>query len=199
MNLNHHVLRVALLLASAILVSGCQGGAPEGSGFLSSYEEMDSHPDHAHAYRWLHPEADLLPYDMLMFDPVEYRPMPDSNMEGLTDAEVRQATTRYRTILTETLEPYYDIAKKPGPHVLRVRAAVTDLVPASAGHMGGVAMEVEITDSVTGRRLGCAMDRIDGSHRGTAAASPRWRAVDGAYHEWADRLLAFMNRRGSVR
>ncbi len=49
------------------------------------------------------------------------------------------------------------------------------------------------------RWLVCAMERIDGSHRGTAAASPRWRAVDGAYHEWADRLLAFMNRRGPGR
>jgi hypothetical protein len=194
MRFAHRLVACCVVAALALSAVGCRQSPPEGSGFLASYDDLESHPQHADAFRWLKPGSDLRPYDMLLFDPVEYRPMPGSNMEGLTPEVVRKATERYRAILTKTLEPYYDIAKDAGPHVLRVRAAVTDLVPAATGHRGGVAMEVEIIDSVSGDRLGCAMDRIDGSDRGGASVPARWRAVDGAYHEWADRLLSFMNR-----
>ena len=64
------------------------------------------------------------------------------------------------------------VVDKPGPDVLRVRAAITDIIPANPlinatailavglpVDMGGAAMEAEFLDSMTNEPLGSVVDK----------------------------------------
>ena len=49
-----------------------------------------------------------------------------------------------------------------------------------------------LSNSVTGETLMRVVSRIEGSERGTEA-KPEWQAVEGAFYEWADRMLTFLD------
>ena len=113
----------------------------------------------------------------------------------------------------DQLSKSFRIADRPGPEVLRIRAAVTEAVGAnvvgnavtsivpqarvlstvggiagdSAMMAGSAAIEGEITDSLTGRRLLAAVDKRLGNKtlRGTLG---KWANVEEAFDFWAERL-----------
>jgi hypothetical protein len=58
--------------------------------------------------------------------------------------------------------------------------------------MGAASLEVDFRDSRTNEVLCAAVSRIEGSARGVEAKD-EWKAVEGAFYEWSDRLLEFMD------
>ena len=91
------------------------------------------------------------------------------------------------------MDPFYPVVSEPAAHVLRVRIALTELTPTRDDMgVGSAAIEVDFRDSRSGEVLCAAMSRIVGSERGKDAKE-EWKAVEGAFHEWADRLLNFMD------
>ena len=97
----------------------------------------------------------------------------------------------------------YPVVDKPGPDVCRIRAAITDLVPANpfvnivttAGvglpvDMGGASMEAMFLDSMTNELLGAVVD----SKKGTPVdinilkGFTTWGYAKGAFRDWAELL-----------
>jgi len=172
----------------ALLLCGC---GTTYSGFLDSGIYSKLKPGEKKGTKvWLKDGADLRTYHYLLIDPISCV-APKSK---LTPEQEKKATDAFRRILVEEVDPYYPIVDEPGPKVLRVRIALTELTP-SKGDMGvgAAALEVDFRDSQSDEVLCAAVSRIAGSEKSKGEATDEWKAVEGAFYEWADRLIGFMD------
>jgi hypothetical protein len=170
------------------VVAGC---ANKYSGFLDSSIYSKLKPgEKKGSMLWTKPGADLRAYDYLLIEPVVCLPGEDSE---LTAEQKKKATDAFRKILVDKIDPYYPVVSNPGAHVLSVRIALTELKPTRKDMgMGAASLEVDFRDSRTNEVLCAAVSRIEGSARGVEAKD-EWKAVEGAFYEWSDRLLEFMD------
>jgi len=180
------------LLASAILLSGCQSVAPVQAGFMDSYDNFRQHPYVDDAQLWIKPgvsRADIAGYQQFVILPIEV--WPDSNgYQGVTPAELSAITGSFRKALIDTLAPEYLVVDQSGEKTALIRIAITDLtrsvpekgvldyIPVrlviSAGKDAALALagkeysavkaslELEFYDSLTGKRLAAVIDRKNG-------------------------------------
>ena len=168
------------------------------SGFLDSYAGLRKSKEHEGSWFWMKEGVDLRVYDHLLIDPVEV--ILDEEGKKIVTEEMREkASTAFREILVETIDPYYSVVDEAGVHVLRVSLALTDLQPEPkmeegkpAIHHGGAELEGILSDAQTGETLMRVVSRVEGSKRGKDA-KPEWQAVEGAFYEWADRMLTFFD------
>jgi hypothetical protein len=119
--------------------------------------------------------------------------------------------------MLEALEGRYPLVDKPGPDVLRLRIAITDMVPSKTdvftmttaivptdvetrvktGVTGGfpsigqASMEVELLDSQTNERLAAAIDTKATKKFGVMV--DKWEHVEDAFRFWAKRLRLFLD------
>lgn len=180
------------LLASAILLSGCQSVAPVKTGFMDSYDNFRQHPYVDDARLWIKPgvsRADIAGYQQFVILPIEV--WPDSNgYQGVTPAELSAITGSFRKTLIDTLAPEYRVVDQPGEGTALIRIAITDLTRAapekgvldyipvrlviSAGKDAALALagkeysavkaslELEFYDSLSGKRLAAVIDKKSG-------------------------------------
>ncbi|MEE8104616.1 MAG: DUF3313 domain-containing protein [Planctomycetota bacterium] len=190
----------AILLAAGF-VAGCATNTPQAeSGFFADYSKLGPNPKKAGSRIFTKPGIDLRVYDRLMIDPVDVRFSKNSDA-GELDAETKQKIAdAFRRIMTETIDPYYSVVGDPDRTVLRIRLAVTDVSTAKPGDkgddwssVGTASMEAELLDSMTGEILGQVVDKIKGSEKGGKAPS-EWQHVEGAFVEWSESLLDYMDR-----
>ena len=168
-------------LASFLLLAACTSTPT--SGFLANTGDLKARPGQKSQRAWFKPGIDLRDYDGIMIEPIEVRLNPNSKAGALGAATLREASEEFRSILVETLGPYYTVEQNASIHVLRVRAAITDIVP-SGGRvgLGAAAMEAELLNPETGERLAAVIDRIEGT-----------KEPADAFREWARRLLDFID------
>lgn len=193
-------MRTHGILILALLLGAC--GSTKNSGFLTDYSRLEPDEQYPGDLTWEKPGVDLRIYDRLLIDPVVVIVDEDSKAAALGEEVLRKVASAYSRILRETIAPYYTVVTEPGPTVLRLRIAITDVEPAlesaedplgvSVGH---AAMEAEMTDSVTGEQLAAAVDRMAGSSAGTGDVPEEWRHVEGAFIEWANRILDYIDSR----
>jgi hypothetical protein len=177
---------------------GAARARPSGRGFLTDYARLRPSARHPHTWVWAKPGLDLRIYDDLLIEPIVVLPRPGAPAEELEPGTLEGCAEAFRRALVEILDPYYPVVGDPGPHALRVVLALTDIRPAPDRReglpleAGGAALEGELRDSVTGEVLVAVMSRI-AADPGGRAIDPLCRHVEGAFREWARRLLAFLD------
>lgn len=183
----------------ALALAACQSTGKRGVGFLSDYGRLEQSPRYPNTRIWVKPGIALYQYDRVIVEPVQVLPKPGSAAEQLTPEVQKKVAEAFRFILNDNLEPFYTLAQRPGPHTLRIRVALTEVRPAkisaqgdSPVEVGAAAMELQALDAATGEILGEVTDRIEGSTRGRDVA-PKWKNVEGAFVEWAKRLVDYLN------
>jgi hypothetical protein len=189
-------------LCLVLLLVACKAGPPGQSGFLDDYSKLKQEGKRPQAWVWEKPGVDMRVYDRLMFDPVEVKLLEGSKAGELGEETLQKVAEAFSRIMTETIDPYYSVVSKGGPYVLRVRLAVTDVAPAEQDVQGGpdvrmgqATMEGELLDSVSGEQLAAFTEKITGSAAGKGKAPAEWRHVEGAFQEWANGLLDYMDRK----
>ncbi len=172
---------------------------------MKGYDLLTQDPKDASTWVWQKPGMDLRTYDNLMIDEIVVVPLPGSETEKIPEDLRKRATDAFREMLVARVDPYYSVVDKPADHVLRLRVAITDLVPVDemedgkpAIGTGSAAIEAVMMDAQTGEVFVRVIERISGSTRGTEAKQ-KWRAVEGAFLEWSDRLLDFMDQQHGVK
>jgi Protein of unknown function (DUF3313) len=103
-------------------------------------------------------------------------------------------------VVTE-LADSHPVTKESGPDVLRVRAAIIDVVPANPAlnvattlvafvplDLGGAAIEAEFIDSLSGERLAAMVERKKGSPTNLKGGFTELGHARTAFHEWAVEL-----------
>jgi hypothetical protein len=182
--------RAILLLL--LLFAACKSRPPWASGYLVDYSQLRPHPERPNTWGWQRPETDRAAYDRLVIEPVLIHLLEDSPAKKLDAAEMRKIAGDLHAGLSAAVEPYYAVATAGASHAQRLQVVITDVTPATAGKSGGIAIEADITDAVTGTRLAATVSRIEWPYEaGKPALDPA--RLSAAYAEWAHRLLHYLD------
>jgi len=190
---------LGVMMVVLMFVAGC-ATAPPGSGFLKDYSQLQTDPDDESLKWWEKKDVDWKRYKKLMIDPVVIYYNPEAKNRQIEPDVLKELTDYFRKAVIEEVQDAYPVVEKPGPDVLRIRAAITDLIPANpfvniittagAGipmDMGGACMEAMFLDSMTHELLGAVVD----SKKGTPVdirGFTTWGHAKGAFKDWANLL-----------
>ena len=126
-----------IAVAALLLCGGCAttqtagGGAqrPPYADFLSQPQRLRPAANGSGALVWVDPGVDLSHYQRFLVDPIQVRLAEDADYKTVDPAELKALTDYLQQAITKALAPTYQVVTKPGPGVLRLRIAITDLVP----------------------------------------------------------------------
>ncbi len=200
-----HIFGMVLLPA---LLAGC-AKAPPHSGFLQDYSALHQDPEDESLFWYEVPDVDWKNYKKLMIDPVVVYFHPMAKERQINPEALNELAQYFRDTVVEEVQDAYPIVDQPGPDVLRIRAAITDLIPANPVinatmvvavglpvDMGGAAMEAEFLDSQTGKPLGAVVDKKVGvplNPEDYVVGFTKWGHAKTACDAWAELLRASLD------
>lgn len=167
---------------------------PQKTGFLGEYaENLAPGPEGGAKMRWLKPGVDFAKYNKLMLDSVIFFFADDSEYKGIDANELKELADGFNLQLVTTLKERYPIVAEPGPDVLRVRIAITDLKQSRPG-LSGISTVVPIGLGVSILKKGAT-----GSWAGSGSTSAELMALDSLSNDVIavardDRSAAFTER-----
>jgi hypothetical protein len=206
--------RFGVLLAGALFLAGCAAGGMKDvnkSGFIGDYASLQPGGDDRSALVYIKPGADFKPYNKLMFERVVVLLSDNAEYRAVDPATLKELTDYYQNALFNAVKDGYEIVDQPGPGVLRIRVAITQVKPSnptantlstivpvgmvvsgatkavSGDNLGTgeAATEIELLDSVSGERLAAAVDRRQG---GKGVFRGKWEDTKEAFDFWAKRF-----------
>ena len=159
----------------------------EYSGFLEDYSGFKPMPEREGVLEYTSPDWDPKTYDKFIIAPIEIWIHPDSEYKGVQPDKLKALSDGFHKILVEELGEAYPIVEEPGPGVVVLRIALTDVMivkkkvlkwysftPIGAVATGAkkaagknirlqsAAFEGELLDSQTQKRLRAAVDTSAG-------------------------------------
>ena len=187
----------------------------EVSGFLGDYSKLVPDPKNGDLLLYEKDRSVLKKYNKFIFDPVTIYLLPEARARGIDADDLDRLAIKFQKAVTDELEKSgrYQIVTAPGPDVLELRVAITNVEPtggkknaavkgaATAATMGAapgasllvprlsvgkVGIEGEMLDSVSGDRL-VAFVTSKGGRRWFSGfnAFKKWGDIEGAFRSWA--------------
>ncbi len=182
------------------------------SGFLGDYSKLKKSRKLKGAMSYENPSKSLKEYDKFIIDPVVVHFAPNAKGIGVDPLKVKQVADYLHREMWQALSIRYQVVNTPGPDVLRLRVAITDIkttVPIMNIHpgtkllgqgiglgLGGASMEGEAVDSQTGERVLAVVD----SRRGGFNPLPSRAAIDTVAHakevmrHWVKRFVSRVDK-----
>lgn len=116
------------LLVTLALLGACKS-TPENTqtGFLGDYSQLQPAPDREGVMLYVDRSFDFRPYTKLMFDPVQVMVQPTPEQPQVPQDVLQRISGQFQESLRANLGPTYQIVNQPGPDVLRVRSAITNI------------------------------------------------------------------------
>ena len=191
---------------------------PQDTGFLHGYYQyLQPGPEGGAKMRWLKPGVDFGKYTKVMLDSVIFYFAEDSESKGIDGNEMKKVADECNLEIIDTLKGTYPIVAAPGPDVVRIRFAITDIkqsrpglsaittvVPVGLGlnfikkgatgawtGSGATTAEFMALDSVTNEVIAVAQD--DKSASFTERFS-KWGSTEDAFKFWAQRLKLYLDQ-----
>jgi hypothetical protein len=194
------------------------------SGFLSDYSKLEEGKKGQAEFVYLKEGVNWKSYDKIMIDHLVFFMDKDAEYKGIQADELNEIAATWHRAFMEALKEDYEIVHEPGPGVLRIRAAITDLSPTKPGintittvlpvglavsilkkgatgagtGVGKVTTEAELLDSSTNEVLVAAIDFKAGQKYRVDKAMSKWGHVKVAIESWAkslhDRLQEFSGK-----
>ena len=209
--------KAAVWIATFALIAGgslgeAQAQSKRYSGFLGDYSKLKKSRKLEGAMSYENPSKSLKEYDKFIIDPVVVHFAPNAKGIGIDPSKVQQVAAYFHRELWQALSIRYQVVNTPGPGVLRLRAAITDIkttVPIMNIHpgtkllgqliglgLGGASMEAEAVDSQTGERVLAVVD----SRKGGFNPLPSTAMIDDVAHakevmrHWAKRFVGRVDK-----
>lgn len=217
------------MLAGAVLLGAAAGCSTtrqvkdvEPSGFLGDTSQLQKGVKDRAVYSYINPAADWSKYTKVMIQPIELWAAtdPDSKLGGLSDDNKQKLVDLLHTALNDKLiAAGYTVVSQPGPDVLVVHAAITDMkkskpvigfvssvylplkvislgkqvITGTAIGVGGISVEAELLDGATHQRLAAVVDRRAGTSALRSKFANTWGDIERCDDWWADRLVERLN------
>jgi hypothetical protein len=190
-------------------------GKAEPSGFLKDYSKLQPAKDDTEAsLTYLTSDkAKFKSYTKVWLEPVEVWRGEKSDAKDLDMEDANYVSQYLWSRVEEELRKDYQIAREPGPDVMRVRIGITEagkgipvldnitaihpgslllskgkkVIGGTEGFVGKASVEVEATDSQTGDVLAAAVDRRGGGKYAWKALH-RWEDFEAAATYWAKKF-----------
>jgi len=222
-------LALVVLVAAPLVFPGCTAtrgrrGAPEESGFLRNYSQLQENPEYPAARVYVRPGVQWSRYNSVQLDSVGL--WADESTADISPEDRQMLTdTLYQSLYTD-LSKYFTVTNQAGPNTLRLRVAltqvkgakpvlrtVTTVIPQlrlagsliglagdTATMVGSATVEMEVLDSVTNERLAAAVDDRAGTKVLFAKrAYTTWGDVQAACSYWSGRISWQLARHGVQR
>jgi len=218
--------RITIMVMGLMLLVGCAstgGGQGDGTmqakpGFLAGYyNKLEPGPKDGAKMRWLKPDVDWAKYDKVMLDSVVFFFADASEYKGIEPNELKELADGFNRQFVEILKESYPIVADPGPDVLRIRFAITDLKQSSpvmsgitsvipvglavsvvkkgatdswAGS-GATSAEMMALDSLTNEVIAVAQDD---ETAGFTERFSEWGSAEDAFKYWAERVKIYLDQ-----
>ena len=212
------VLQAITGLCVLMLLGACatmQARSTTTSGFLGDYSQLKEGKDGQALLVYIDPKADIKSYNRILMDPVKLYASSEHSMENVSPEDRQKLLNYADAAIREHLAKNYTFVREPGPGVMRLRFALTEtdssyvvldtvstVLPVglalaglqtaatgSCSFVGSAGAEVEMQDSLTGKRLMAAVDRqVGGKMTGKGDKFDEWHTVKNAIDLWADRM-----------
>lgn len=218
-----------LLVACLASTLGCgavraRRNLPEQAGFLRDYRQLEAREGYEAQLVYVNPRADWSRYRSIQIDSVTLWATRENVKIAVEDRQM--LTDLVYKAMHDKLGAEFLLSDRPGPDVLRLRAALaqakganvplrtmTTLVPQvlligtavglaadTAATVGTATVEMELLDSVTGERLASAVDQRAGTKSLlTTRTFSTWGDVEAAANYWAERTAQFLVKQGVAR
>jgi len=210
--------QVTVWFCLMISLQGCTSTAPKPltfSGFLENYSGLRPASDGSGAWNYRKPNVDFQPYAKIMLDPLVIWPSPQSTYGGLDASTNWRLARAFEDQMRQALAGGYKIVDRPGPGVLRLRAALTDIVLQRPGIEspgpliplandiliqasekvsglnaleGEAAIEAELLDAQTHERLAAYVEKRADSHVVLTKDKDSLGPILDLFNYWAKRL-----------
>ena len=192
---------VVLAVTSSAVLVGCQATKAAHSGFLGDYSKLRPNPEVEDALYYQDPAKSLKDYDKFMIDPVIVHFAPNAEGTAFDPAKLKELTDYAHEEAVAALSKRYRVVDTPGPGVLRIRAALTDIKktkPAMNIHpatklsglgLGGASMEAEALDSQTGVRVIAVVDTRQGNRLSFGAGLSELGHAKQVIKHWIERFV----------
>jgi hypothetical protein len=190
------VLMVAAL-GLMLIQCGCESGGLVKTGFLTDYSRLRAESDTS--LRYINERA-LDAYSGFIVDSVEVHFHSGAKSRGkLTRQELRDLTNYMHSAIIKAVQNSRKaVVYQPAASVARIRVALTDIEKTGAPNvlpqaslvgvaLGGVSMEAEIVDSMTGEQIGAVVEAQKGS-RIPFSNLGEWTTAKKIMDDWANRL-----------
>ena len=165
-----------IILTSLLLTGGCATDLTTGSGDQPAYAEFLSQPgrlrpaaDGSGALAWVDPGADLSRYNQFLIEPIQVRLAEDAGHKTVDPGQLKTLTDYLKESVIKALTPTYQVVTQPGPGVLRIRIAITDLVPTKPAYSVAALVVPYAT----------VVDLASGAAAGQSAGSPPYLGRTG--------------------
>jgi len=206
--------RVLFFVFIALLLISFTASAAEKmpqSGFLGDYSGFKPGPSGGANWVYFKKDIEFGKYKKVMFDQVTFYLKEDAKDKGIQPDDIKELTDAFDNAVRENIGKYYPLVDKSGPDVLRIRVAITDLVPSKPGlsavstitpiglglsvikkvatgkhtGVGETGMEMEALDSLTNERLAAAIDWRSGSK---LSGMKKWGSAEEAFKFWTEKI-----------
>jgi hypothetical protein len=185
------------------------------SGFLTDYSKLkQDDPLKAGDWVYVNKNVNFGAYDKIILKHVAFFLKEDSEYKGIQADEMNELAKAFHEEVVEALSDVYTFTDKPGPGVMVIRYAVTDLVPnkpvrgtitsilpsgivlshlkklGTGTHigMGGASLEGEILDSLTNEVLIAVVDTETGKKYRIDKSVSEWGQTKEIFEDWAEGL-----------
>jgi len=214
------VKRLSVFVIGVALVTalGC-ATQPKYSGFLIDYPVFEAGPKGGADLVYFKEGVNFSNYDKIMMDHVVFYFKDDAEYKGIHADELNELAEAFHKAVADALGLVYPLVDKPGPGVLRIRTAITDVVPSKPvlntlssiipigmavtivkrvttgvhAAVGQATIEGELLDSQTNERLAAVIDRKAAEKYKLINGMSKWGHVKDAFDFWAKRLRAFLD------
>jgi len=116
---------ISLCLSIGISYAGLK--VKDYSGFLGDYSQLKPGPKGGVAQIYLKEGVDFKKYNKIMLDQVVFYFKQDAKNQAIDPDEMKELADKYDRAAIEALGDAYPLVSEPGPDVMRVRVAITDL------------------------------------------------------------------------
>ena len=173
---------MAVVMGFAIVTSfiSCASKA-SGPTFLGDYtKNLQPGPKGGAKERWLKPGVNFAKYNKVMLEHVVFFFAEDSEYKGINTSELNQLAEEFDLAIVDALQGSYPIVTEPGPDVVRIRIAITDLKQNTPEY--SVVSTITMVNPV-GLGVNLARRGVTGSWTGSGATSAEFLAIDSMTNE----------------
>ncbi len=197
------------------------------SGFLgnpSVYDLLQKVSGEGNAYRWIKPGADIQKYNKFTVDSVIFFLADKADYKGVDPQEMKDMCDAFNKEIVAAFKDKLPIVADPGPDVMRIRIAITNIQPSRPGASaitsivpvglgvslvkrgatggwvgsGNTAVEMSLQDSITNEVIAMGADSR------AAAFDQRfskWGSAYDAFKFWSQRVAQaiFEYKTGKIR
>ena len=190
-------------------------GDYEPKGFLSDYSQLEPEGDDSNAYIYENLSVDRSRYNKVMVDRIKMFLAEKADYKGIDPTELKELADYFHQAIVRALGKEYPVVEEAGPDVVRLRIAVTDIIPtkpeasvvtlvvpfvwmgeAGAGVAGGEAgstpfvgeatVEMEALDSLSSEQIGAYIEhRVGKKYHRTKGVETGVKDYLKSYSTWA--------------